>query len=347
MSGNQPGSARGRTTKSSASTSKQPAKALTVRTAVESPSGRSSASGGYRLRAHGPLKAGGQGKTLSSVTGRFINKPQARSTASAPPAPGGPASKPPSVRDQTVRNKGAAFSNPHRRDAKVNAKKETVDKAELAAALEVVTGTGKTETLSLTVEMREYLDELRTQLESLVLPSVLARIAKGAAAIAPADLARRMLAVAPVPAPVNRMAEQVGPEFYDTNGVATILAGAGNSPLSKQAIEQRRRRRTIVALPTAEGRWIYPTWQFDDNDVLPGLGDVLTAFQTMATTAAAGRSKTRAAPFDEWSIGTWLTTPRDDLDGDTAVGWLRECRHEQCLDRLLTVVRRTAAAWAA
>lgn len=198
-----------------------------------------------------------------------------------------------------------------------------------------------------TDDLLDYRDALRTQIEVLVLPSVLARIANGAPVIAPVELARRMLAVAPAPVPVNKMAEQVGPEFYDTNGVATILAGPGNDPVSKQAVEQRRRRHSIVALPTAEGRWVYPTWQFNGSDVLTGLPEVLAAFYRTTAKVDAGRPEAVARPFDEWSIGTWLTTPREDLDGETAVEWLREAGHGPRLDHLLTLARRAAAAWAA
>ena len=107
---------------------------------------------------------------------------------------------------------------------------------------------------------------------------MLARLIKVAVPIAPEDLAERMLSVAPAPVPANKMAEQVGPEYYDTNGVKTILAAPGAEPVSKQAVEHRRNRHTILALQTTDRRWIYPTWQFRDHDVLPGLADVLATF---------------------------------------------------------------------
>lgn len=219
--------------------------------------------------------------------------------------------------------------------------------------LEVSNGSERPEVFVLDPALRQYRDEFSAQLDEVVLPGVLARILKGATSIAPADLARRMLAVAPAPAPVNKMAEQVGPDYYDTDGVATILAKAGANPISKQAIEHRRRRHTILALRTSDGRWVYPTWQFRDHGILPGLADVLTTFHAAtaghdgsenAASMSERRSDSRLAPFSEWSVGTWLTTAREDLGGLTAVEWLEAGRER---DHLLTLVRRTAAAWVA
>lgn len=280
-------------------------------------------------------------KTLSPVTGRFVTREpttRGRKGASAP------ALKPtartaPGIRPAT-RTPGAKAG-----DSEALIGRES-------SIIEVSTGSGKSEVFELNQELRAYRDALIAQLDDVVLPGVLARILKGAASIAPADLARRMLAVAPAPAPVNKMAEQVGPEYFDTNGVATILAKAGSEPVSKQAVEHRRRRHTILALQTSDGRWIYPTWQFRDHDVLPGLADVLTTFHA-ATAGGVGqdetgadgrRSASRAAPFSEWSVATWLTTTREDLDGLTAVEWLATGRDQ---GHLLALVRRTVAAWAA
>lgn len=198
--------------------------------------------------------------------------------------------------------------------------------------IELVRGSRKSEPIDLSAELRQYREALIAQIDNIVVPGVIARIVKGAASVAPVDLARRMLSVAPAPAPANKMAEQVGPEFYDTNGVSVVLAEPGADPLSKQAVEQRRKRRTILALQTSEGRWIYPTWQFRNHEVIPGLAEVLGAFDR------------DDRPFSTWSIGTWLTTPLEDLDGGTAVEWLDA---DADPDHLVTVARHTAARWAA
>lgn len=204
-----------------------------------------------------------------------------------------------------------------------------------ANTVEIAAGARNPKVVGLTAELRAYREALIAQIDTIVVPGVIARLAKGAAGLAPAELARRMLSVAPVPAPTNRMAEQVGPEFLDTNGVSVMLAKPGAEPVSKQAVEQRRKRRSLLALQTSDGRWIYPTWQFRDHGVIPGLSEVLVAFD---------RDSREPAPFSTWSIGTWLTTPLDDLGGATAVQWLgagADCEH------LLKLARDTANRWGA
>ena len=64
----------------------------------------------------------------------------------------------------------------------------------------------------------------------------------------PDDLAARMLATVPEPSPWD----ELGP-FYSTAGLARVLGG-----VSRQAIEERRRRRTVLALRTADDAWVYP-----------------------------------------------------------------------------------------
>ncbi|HYZ99081.1 MAG TPA: hypothetical protein VE575_10055, partial [Acidimicrobiales bacterium] len=66
----------------------------------------------------------------------------------------------------------------------------------------------------------------------------------------PDELAARMLAAVPQPSPW----QELGP-FYTTSGLARLLS------VSRQAIEERRRRRTILALRTADRVWVYPAFQ--------------------------------------------------------------------------------------
>lgn len=181
---------------------------------------------------------------------------------------------------------------------------------------------------NLSQELQDYLEAFIAELDHTVVPAVLRRLRAGAAALSPKELARRMLAVAPAPAPANKMAEQVGPEFYDTAGVMVVLARPGADPVSKQAVEHRRRRRTVLAVQTSDNRWIYPTWQFRDHDVMPGLAEALAVF--------GGQSM--------WSVATWLTTSSVDFDGLTAVQWLEAGRDRE---HLLRMARRTADRWAA
>jgi hypothetical protein len=176
--------------------------------------------------------------------------------------------------------------------------------------------------------LTDYREAFVAELDRLVVPAVIERLRAGATALAPQELAQRMLAVSPAPAPKNKMAEQVGPTYFDTAGVMVVLAEPGAAPVSKQAVEHRRKRGTVLALQTSDKRWIYPTWQFRHNDVMPGLPSVLGVFRRHPT----------------WSVATWLTTPSGDLDGKTAVEWLEDGQEPE---RVMRLARHTAARWAA
>ena len=185
-----------------------------------------------------------------------------------------------------------------------------------------------TDTAGLQNVIGAYRDALLAEFDRTLVPAVLERIARGATALAPSELARQMLAVTPAPAPVNKMAEQVGPAYYDANGVMVVLASPGEAPVSKQAVEQRRKRNTVLALPTSDKRWIYPTWQFRDHEVMPGLADVLNVFEGQPA----------------WSVATWLTTPSSELNGKTAVERLTD---DPDSEDVMLIARHTAARWAA
>lgn len=150
---------------------------------------------------------------------------------------------------------------------------------------------------------------------------------QGDVEVPPGELARRMTRVIPRRLSSNKMAEQIGPLFYDSAGVATILAVPGSRPISKQAVEQRRSRRTVLALQTSDGKWIYPTWQFVGHKVMPGLGDLLALFQA----------------HSPWSVGTWLTTPSPELGDRTPI---QSLQGDGPSDQLRLLSRRTAARWA-
>jgi hypothetical protein len=118
----------------------------------------------------------------------------------------------------------------------------------------------------------------------------------------PRDLARRMLEIVPLP---SRWDDLLGP-FYSTGQVAKILGG-----VSRQAIADRRERRTLLGLKTADGVMVYPTFQFDDrNQVLPGLSEILQAFRDSAV--------------DDWTLAGWLVAPSKALCDRTVIEWLRE-----------------------
>jgi len=123
----------------------------------------------------------------------------------------------------------------------------------------------------------------------------------GPDALGDADsLAARMLAAVPEPSPWA----ELGP-FYSTTGIARVLGG-----VSRQAVEERRKRRTILALRTADGVWVYPAFQLDDrNRVVRGLGDVLARFRP-------------GTADDEWMVAAFVAAPQPDLAGRTIVDHL-------------------------
>jgi hypothetical protein len=117
----------------------------------------------------------------------------------------------------------------------------------------------------------------------------------------PDALAARMLAAVPEPSPWS----ELGP-FYSTSGIARVLGG-----ISRQAVEERRRRRTILALRTADGVWVYPAFQLDDrNRVVQGLAEVLDRFRPHTAD-------------DEWMVASFLAAPQPGLHGDSVVDHLR------------------------
>lgn len=61
-----------------------------------------------------------------------------------------------------------------------------------------------------------------------------------------------------------------------TAEVAELLGG-----ISKQAVDKRRERGTILALPAGGGGYAFPLWQFDDisgDGLIPGFARVLKSF---------------------------------------------------------------------
>ncbi len=133
----------------------------------------------------------------------------------------------------------------------------------------------------------------------------------------PTAVAEAMLAAVPVIETAHRMAVLVGP-CYDSAGVAAVLGGPRSRPVSKQAIATRRRRQTILALATTDGRWVYPTFQFADGVVREDVVRLLATFHD--------------AP--RWSVAAWFQTPAVDLGDRTPIAWLMSGRPVEDVVRL-------------
>jgi hypothetical protein len=49
--------------------------------------------------------------------------------------------------------------------------------------------------------------------------------------------------------------------------------------LTRQAVDKRRGRRGLLAVPSGSGEYLYPACQFTPSGVIPGLEEVLRAFR--------------------------------------------------------------------
>jgi hypothetical protein len=79
---------------------------------------------------------------------------------------------------------------------------------------------------------------------------------------------------------------------------------------SRQAVSDLARRGRLLALPTADGRILFPLSQFGPSGrPLPGVARVLAAFDDAAVSA--------------WTIASWLATPQTDLDGEAPIAALK------------------------
>lgn len=133
-------------------------------------------------------------------------------------------------------------------------------------------------------------------------------------------LADRIAAV--LPSEPAAGAEAIGPVFE----TADLTAWRG---VSKQAIDNQRRRNSILALRTADAHWVYPEWQFDERgDVRKGVGESVKAL------AAGG--------MDPWTQAVWFRGASPDLDDESAAGWLTSGKDPASVVQL---ARRTANRW--
>ena len=98
--------------------------------------------------------------------------------------------------------------------------------------------------------------------------------------------------------------ETIGP-FFDTPGLCRRLG------VTRQALNSRAHRNSLLAVEADEGPNLYPAWQFSpDMTVVPGLPAVLKALHLAAT--------------DGFSKAVWLTTPQQRLGGMSAADWIRQ-----------------------
>lgn len=103
-------------------------------------------------------------------------------------------------------------------------------------------------------------------------------------------------------------AQHLGPA-YPTRLVRELFKS------SKQAVSDRVRRGTLLALPTEGGELVYPAFQFGtDGQPLPGIAEVIGALKDAVETP--------------YTIATWLVSPEAELDGSAPIEQLRLGRSE-------------------
>lgn len=91
-----------------------------------------------------------------------------------------------------------------------------------------------------------------------------------------------------------------------TTEAAEILGG-----ISKQAVDKRRERQTILALPRGGGEYAFPLWQFDEgtkDGLVPGLTVVLRSFSVESP----------------WMWAEFMLAPNDRLGGKRPLDALRD-----------------------
>jgi hypothetical protein len=77
--------------------------------------------------------------------------------------------------------------------------------------------------------------------------------------------------------------------------------------ITRQAVDKRRIRRALLAVPNGSGEYLYPACQFTPDGAIPGLEDVLRAFQIQS-------------PWTQLSV---LLAPAPALGGKTILDVLR------------------------
>jgi hypothetical protein len=78
--------------------------------------------------------------------------------------------------------------------------------------------------------------------------------------------------------------------------------------ITRQAVDKRRSRRALLAVPTGSGEYLYPACQFTADGVIPGIAEVLQAFQMQ----------------NPWTQLSVLLAPTPTLRGKTVLEALKD-----------------------
>lgn len=115
--------------------------------------------------------------------------------------------------------------------------------------------------------------------------------------------------------------DALGP-LLDLESIRTTLGEES----AEEALKLARQQRLLV-LPTADGRQLFPSFQFEEcGRPYPEIETILGIFAEAVTTP--------------YTIASWMVSPQDLLDGETPVTWLRKDRDSA---PLLEAARRSAS----
>ncbi len=141
------------------------------------------------------------------------------------------------------------------------------------------------------------------------------------------QLADAMLKLLPEPS----VAAKVSGPVWTTEQVRVALAREGR-PISRQAIDDRVKRGTLLALQVKEaGERAYPLWQFKQDSsgwtVMTGLADVL---QTVPESS-----------MNRWTLASWLQRPNHLLSNQSPL----EALEAGETARVLALANSAAERW--
>ena len=146
------------------------------------------------------------------------------------------------------------------------------------------------------------------------------------------DLAAQVALATPDTA-TNELAVRLGP-FWSQTKVAAALAGPGQPPKTRQALNERRRSGTLLGLLTADHKTIYPVAQFHRAhgaiEVKPGVRAMLASLRGQ----------------DPWSVALLLRTPAPELGRRTPLD-LAGSDDPRVLEQLRDLANRVHREWAA
>jgi hypothetical protein len=102
-----------------------------------------------------------------------------------------------------------------------------------------------------------------------------------------------------------------------TSGGGGLTSSQVSSALgiTRQAVDKRRIRHALLAVPNGSGEYLYPTCQFTSTGVIPGLEEVLRAFQIRS-------------PWTQLSV---LLAPAPGLGGKTILEALKSGAIERAI----------------